>query len=377
MNRKKATYQHWVSESLPLSLTQQIERLRNLNDVKHVRIMPDAHLAHDVCIGSVLASDSLIYPRAIGGDIGCGMLAAEFTCAADAIGTREAKAILTLLRHRVPIIKQPKENICSEAFQQIECSLSHRALSALADKAGRIQLGTLGRGNHFLELQKDACSGALWVMIHTGSRAMGPAIRDHYETLSSNTSGGLHYLQATSPIGQHYLQDHNWARSYAAMNRRVILQQIENIIFQVLGVKPVNALGIDCDHNHLQQETHDNEVLWVHRKGASAVHKNCLAIIPGSMGTPSFHVIGKGNQQSLCSSSHGAGRCMSRHEAKKRVSFHRLQNEMEGIFYEKKQSRQLVEESPSAYKDISKVMKAQKKLVTIKRKLLPILSYKG
>jgi len=373
MSKNKATYKKWVSETLDGRVTQQIERLRNAKDVRHVRIMPDVHLANDVCIGCVIATRELIYPAAIGSDIGCGMLAMEFDAPASLIRHEEAFEILKKFGSRIPIMKHQKElNDRSN-----EDGLSTSQLNILANRDGKYQLGTLGRGNHFLELQEDNETGRLWVMIHTGSRSMGPAIRKHYECIGNSKSGGMRYIEANSEEGQFFIQDLNWARSYAQRKRRRILGEVQEVIKELLGALPLRDTLIDCDHNHVQKEDHGGETLWIHRKGASSAHLDMPAIIPGSMGAPSFHVKGLGSNDSLCSSSHGAGRCMSREEARHRVSKHRLEKEMAGTYFDGSRVNGLLEEAPSAYKDVLKVMKAQRKLVVIKRKLMPLLSYKG
>jgi tRNA-splicing ligase RtcB (3'-phosphate/5'-hydroxy nucleic acid ligase) len=335
VNRSKATYKKWVSETLDEPLIRQIEKLRNTKDVKHVRIMPDVHLANDVCIGCVIATEKLIYPAATGGDIGCGMLAQRFDGPATLINEDKAYEILQTLKRKVPILKHSRE---PDDWRE-ETRLSCEHLNHLANRDGKYQLGTLGRGNHFLEFQEDEMTGCLWVMVHTGSRAMGPAIRKHHESASNTRSGGMPYIEANTDEGRMFLKDAGWARSYAKRNRQLILNEVEKVIDETLGVSPIRESLIDCDHNHTQREQHGGEMLWVHRKGASSVHVNATAIIPGSMGTPSFHVT--------------------------------------GIYFDTNRIKSLLEEAPSAYKDVLKVMKCQKKLIRIKRKLNPILSYKG
>ncbi len=372
-NKPKATYQKWISETLDERVSQQIERLRHAKDVKHVRIMPDVHLANDVCIGCVLATDRLLYPAAIGSDIGCGMLAQGFNLPAQRITAEDASTIFEALHAQVPITKQAHGNHDWQGPGELSCP----TLQQVAAREGRYQLGTLGRGNHFLELQVEEATGDLWVMIHTGSRSIGPAIRRYYEARSDSKSAGMPYLDANTELGQAFLSDMVWARAYAQHNRRLILQEVHAIVEATLGGLPVADTLIDGDHNHVEHEQYGEEHLWVHRKGASASHLNRMVVIPGSMGAPSFHVMGLGSRESLCSSSHGAGRCMSREEARSRISVGRLLDEVAGNFVDARSVSGLVEEAPSAYKNVLKVMKAQRKLVKVKRRLMPVLTYKG
>lgn len=371
-SKTKATLRHWVSERMDDALLNQVNRLRHLKDVKHVRLMADAHLTNDVCVGCVLATKSLIYPAAIGGDIGCGMLAVAVDLDADRIDGRMAQQFLAMLDERVPIIKHSVAH-----NYELPSTLSCDKLQHLANKDGALQLGTLGRGNHFLELQRCRQSGQLWLMIHTGSRGMGPAIRDHHLNHADGRSGGLEFIAISSEQGKALCNDMAWARGYAELNRLQILSQCEAIFSQLFNVKVMTQTMIHCDHNHLEPLDIKGETLLVHRKGASMVDKGQMAVIPGSMGSDSFHVEGKGNLDALCSSSHGAGRCMSRQLARNTISAQNLAGQIDGVFYQTHKLRFLTEEAPSSYKNIDKVMKAQKHLVKVKRRLSPILSYKG
>lgn len=372
MNKNQASYQHWLREKLTPELQEQTQRLRSAKDVKHVRLMADAHLANDVCVGCVLATQQLIYPAAIGGDIGCGMLSVPLNIDADFIQRQQADMILKNLTHLVPIMKQTEPI----AFE-FDRKLSNERLQHIAQRDGCYQLGTLGRGNHFLELQRCLDTGQLWLMIHTGSRGMGPTIRDYHLHYATGKSAGLKYFDINSEQGLAYFNDLCWAREYANTNRLRILQQCRKLFHDLLSISVDESQMIHCDHNHLDKVTIHKQNLLIHRKGACSVAKGEASIIPGSMGSDSFHVIGKGNVDALFSSSHGAGRCMSRQQARKTITSDNLSKQLSGIFYQQEKLRLLTEEAPTSYKNIEKVMSLQKKLVKVKRRLSPVLSYKG
>lgn len=371
MSKPKASYHHWISEKISSDLRQRTERLLHATDVRHLRLMADAHLANDVCVCCVLANQ-LIYPSAVGGDIGCGMLAIPVDIEAAFIKEKHAIKIFDYLMAHVPIVKQRQASQLSNNGK-----LSCNRLQKLATRDGKFQLGTLGRGNHFLELQTCTESGQLWLMIHTGSRAMGPAIRDYHLNQTQEKSAGIKYLDINTGQGQAYFNDMLWAREYAGTNRLLIFERCRELFKQLFSVSVIEEKMIHCDHNHIEKLDIMNQNLLVHRKGACSAKKGEYAIIPGSMGSDSFHVIGKGNPDSLYSSSHGAGRCMSRQLARNTVSKANLSKQLSGIFYQKEKSHLLIEEAPTSYKKIESVISIQRKLVKVTRRLRPILNYRG
>jgi tRNA-splicing ligase RtcB len=254
--------------------------------------------------------------------------------------------------------------------------LSDKRLESIRRRDGIVQFGTLGRGNHFLELQADD-EGRLWVMVHSGSRAMGQAIRDFHVERAANVSRGTKFVECDSPQGAAYLSDADWARRYARGNRLAMVELAGNAIRQLFNRSLNEASYFDCDHNHVQRETHGGQSIWVHRKGANSAAAGEPGIIPGSMGTESFHVEGRGSPDSLCSRSHGAGRAMSRDQARRRISESELRSQLGDTFFVDADISNLREEAPSAYKDIREVLRAQKDLVKRVRRLRPVLSYKG
>jgi tRNA-splicing ligase RtcB len=264
----------------------------------------------------------------------------------------------------------------------------HKLPAALADadfadpRLGRVrrdaavQLGTLGRGNHFLEFQADE-DGRLWAMVHSGSRVVGPAVRDLYVADAQRTPGGLAALEADSPAGRGYLADAAWARRYAADNRQAMLDATVGVMQRLFSVSAAPATHIECDHNHVQPEQQGAETLWVHRKGAAPAAAGQLGLIPGSMATRSFHVEGRGHPNALCSSSHGAGRALSRDEARRRIGARDVRRQLQGVWFDPALAEALRDEAPSAYKDVGCMMRAQRDLVRIVRTLRPVLCYKA
>jgi tRNA-splicing ligase RtcB len=377
MSEKTLAAMHtWLIEPLEPAVAEAIARLRRAPDVQHIAVLPDVHLASDVCIGIAIGTSHLLYPQAVGGDIGCGILALAF----DAIGEQLAdpsvagsvlagigRAVPNLRRNRSAVLKMPQE--------LIDSPLSHASLASVLRDDGVLQFGTLGSGNHFIELQADD-ENRLWLMIHSGSRAMGQAIREHHMAKAEPSGSGLKSLDARDERGLTYLADLNWARRYADANRRAMAQQVAHVLGEVLAIEPRWETAITTDHNHLISETHHGRPLWVHRKGAMAAGAGVAGVLPGSMGTTSFHVVGRGCTESLCSSAHGAGRALSRIASRRAISRHDLYRQMRGVWYDPRMANSLREEAPSAYEDIRAVLRAQHELVTITRTLRPLLNYK-
>lgn len=364
----------WLVEPLAADVARAVERVARLPDVRRIALMPDVHLAHDVCVGTAIATTELLYPAAVGGDIGCGIAAISFDAGADLLrDARLAQELLARLRTAVPAHRRRDAALPPELTGE---SLSEPALGTIRRREGTVQFGTLGRGNHFVEFQADD-EGRLWLMVHSGSRAMGQAIRDLHASRASPAGGGLAFLRADSPQGHAYLRDADWARTYARANRRAMLDAAVATLRGLAGTGAIESSYFDCDHNHVRQETHWGALLWVHRKGAMSAGVDEPGSLPGSMGTESFHVAGRGNADALCSSAHGAGRAMSRSEARARLTLKNLENQMGEVWHDSRASPALREEAPAAYKDVRAVLRAQSGLTRIVRRLRPILSHKG
>ncbi len=235
-------------------------------------------------------------------------------------------------------------------------------------------MGTLGRGNHFLEIQRDQ-TGRLWLLVHSGSRAVGQAITTHHVQLAA-AGQGLVALPADSNRGRQYLQDAAWACRYASANRQALLAAVELALHTLFDVKVDWATQFESDHNHLRRESHFGQHWYVHRKGAQSAQHGQWGIIPGSMGTSTFHVQGRGHPLALSSSSHGAGRRLSRRAARQAVTRHQLTRQLRRVWFDQQRADALRDEAPAAYKDIHAVMRAQRDLVSIVRQLEPVLVYK-
>jgi len=374
MTAPLAAVHHWIAEPLPTDVRRSVEQLRQSDDVHHMAVMPDVHLSKDVCVGIALATTELIYPAAVGSDIGCGMAAVAVESDSNLLSDENnAARLLSALYQHVPSNKHPTPR--ELPTELIEHSLSDVGLNRLAQRDGRVQRGTLGRGNHFLEFQADE-QDHLWIMVHSGSRAMGQAITEHHLSFCERRSR-LASLDSRTDVGQAYLADVSWARNYAAENRLEILRSAESILRTEFSVGSNWSSLIHSDHDHVQRETHFGMEYWVHRKGAQPAEAGTAGIIPGSMGTASVHVIGRGCAESLRSCSHGAGRRLSRDAARHRIGVGQFEHQLRGVWFDHRRSHQLREEAPEAYKDIDDVLRAQRELIKIIRKLRPLLSYKG
>ncbi len=362
----------FVAEPPPSEVRSALERLTRVPDVRRVVAMPDVHLAKTVCVGAVVATTRTLLPDAVGGDIGCGMAAMPLGCHVSTLAERRvAERVLSVLRTVLPTAAHASASARLPESIDIE-ELSVHALRAKCKRIGRVQFATLGRGNHFAEVQSDS-EGELWLMLHSGSRGMGQAIREHH----SGNRRPLHGIDAESEKGVAYLADMSWALRYARLSRRFMAQAVVRALVQCIGAAPHWGGYVDCHHNFVRREEHGNELLWVHRKGAISAEEGEPGIIPGSMGTASYHVMGRGYQAALSSSSHGAGRVLSRTQARKRITALEVSRQMRGTWFDESMLQRLCDEAPSAYRDIGQVMRAQRKLTRIVRRLTPILVYKG
>lgn len=375
---RTATVHRWTIDGLPRDVERSLERLSAADDVRHVAVMPDVHLASDVCVGTAIATTRLIYPAAVGGDIGCGMSALALGVSADLLDDeRDAARVLHALGRVVPSNRHAPATAPDRLPDDLDPGrLSDPGLARIAGRDGRVQLGTLGRGNHFVELQSDE-ENALWLMLHSGSRAMGQAISSRHRKRANRSEAGLEFLDADTPDGRAYLGDVAWAIDYARANRRSMADAIVERLGDLLEVDPDWSTWVDCHHDHVLRESHGGEELWVHRKGALPADDGLPGVIPGSMGTSSYHVVGRGHEPALRSSSHGAGRVMHRTEARRAIGARRLEREMQGIWFDHRLRHRLRDEAPSAYKDVRRVMRAQRDLTRIVRELRPRLVYKG
>ncbi len=373
-----ASIERWVAEPLKPDVAKALDRLAATEDVVQVAVLPDVHLAKDVCVGVALATETLLYPAAVGGDIGCGMAAVRFDCDSELLSERKAAAsLMANLCRSVPVTKHAAAGSDSSTHWESKArALSHPSLKKRLQREGDLQLGTLGRGNHFIEFQADE-DERLWLMVHSGSRAMGQAIQAHHLKNARRSPTKLASLHADRPDGTAYLNDMTWALDYAAANRAAMVAAVIEIMEREFGVQADPATFVGCHHNFVDREEIGGRPLWIHRKGVISARRGEPGLVPGSMGAASFHVEGRGCERSLCSSSHGAGRAMSRSQARRSISVGALKKQLRYVWFDDRMAARLVDEAPSAYKDISAVMRAQKPLTRIVRRLRPLLCYKG
>lgn len=358
-------------------VAKAVERLRRVPDVQQLAVMPDVHLAEDVCIGVVVATSHLIYPQAVGGDIGCGMFAAGLDLDAGALrDPRAAGHVLAELGKAVPARRRNRRQLIAQPPSVANDRLSHPALDAVRRNEGETEFATLGSGNHFVEIQADE-NDRLWLMVHSGSRALGQAIRHHHLSRAQPVEQRFRGLDANAGAGADYLHDASCARRFADASRRAIAEEVEGVLARQLGARVDWNTVITTDHNHVSLERHGERDLWVHRKGAMRARDGENGVLPGSMGSLSFHVEGRGCEAALCSSAHGAGRVLSRMAARRQVSERLLREQMEGVWYDLRKADGLRDEAPAAYKDIGAVLRAQRELVKVTRTLRPVLNYKG
>ncbi|HEY5960388.1 MAG TPA: RtcB family protein, partial [Polyangiaceae bacterium] len=329
-------------------------------------------------VGTVLASRQGLYPDAVGGDIGCGMLAVPLNAQFASLRRgKNAQLALDCFARRIPVNKWPERRLLPDSVR----ARVNSTFSSLLEHDGAVQLGTLGRGNHFLELDYSE-RGEVWLLLHSGSRSLGPKVRQHYRQLAMQAGPAFGHaavpgLLAEGQLGRDYLEACELALCYADENRRQLLSLALESLSDSLGVEGVTSEPISCVHNFLRHEDIDGTRLWIHRKGALSARAGELGIIPGSMGTESFLVEGRGNPLGLFSSSHGAGRARSRGDAFRRVTVRQLQREMGSVAFASEASKLLVDEAPSNYKPIGAVMRAQRELTRIRERLRPWVVYKG
>ncbi|SCB83590.1 tRNA-splicing ligase RtcB [Kosakonia oryzendophytica] len=364
---------------------------------KHLAVMPDVHLGKGSTIGSVIPTKGAIIPAAVGVDIGCGMIAVRTSLLAGDLpdnlsGLRSA--IERAVPHGRSVNRAKRDKGAWENPPQ-EVN-NHWALLAprfqrLTEKYPQLlktnnhqHLGTLGTGNHFIEICLDE-QQRVWVMLHSGSRGVGNAIGNVFITLAQQDmqqhianlpDRNLAYFQEGSKHYDDYLEAVEWAQDFARHNREVMMARVLSVLSKTV-TKPfmTQQEAVNCHHNYVQKETHFGEAVWVTRKGAVSAQKGQMGIIPGSMGAKSFIVRGLGNEDSFCSCSHGAGRTMSRTAAKKRFT---VDDQIRATAHvECRKDSDVIDEIPMAYKDIDAVMAAQASLVEVVHTLRQVVCVKG
>ena len=375
---------------------EAIEQLRVLAEspvpVDYVSAMPGAHLGKGVTIGSVFASEKYVCPNAVGVDIGCGMAAVPIDgLYKNQLTNDQMNEIQRLIKEQIPTgFEQHRKTLegTREVLTQItdEVEPTQYLKDQLLEPRVADQLGTLGGGNHFLEVVYEEGTEQVWIMLHSGSRNIGNRVATRYDQVAKSlllSQGvdtqplrGIHYMPIDSQEGQNYLRDMEWCQRYAFHNRQAMQNIIETIVERVTGKQANVAKGTNIHHNYCAcEDCGDGRRLWITRKGATSAKAGEYGIIPGSMGTGSYITRGRGNLLSWNSSSHGAGRRMSRTKAKAEIAQSDFENVMKGIVCDTTPA--VKDEAPQAYKDLNVVMKNQESLTDVVHHLLPLINVKG
>ena len=353
----------------------------------HVAAMPDVHYGLGATIGSVFATRDALLPTAVGVDIGCGVAAQPFNVRAVDLSASFLRELHELTKRRIPT--GFGEHGHTEGWEGFDDERRYTGpVARIVREKGPRQLGSLGGGNHFLELCRDE-GGLVWLLLHSGSRGAGNLIATHHiaiaralnERLGIRSAPDLWVLPLDRQEGQDYLRDMGWAQDYALENRQRMLETFTDLFADLLKKRLRIALELDpaaainIHHNYAAREVAFGEEVWVHRKGATFAGTGVLGIIPGSMATGSYIVRGLGNPESFSSCSHGAGRVMSRGQAVRSITLESFAKKMEGIVAETGQ--EYLDEAPQAYKDLDTVIHNQSDLVEPVARLRPIMNVKG
>ncbi|CAN1212563.1 RtcB family protein [Tumidithrix helvetica PCC 7403] len=377
----------WANHELGHEEVKMAKNVASLPFVfKHVALMPDVHLGKGALVGSVVATKDAIIPAAVGVDIGCGMAAIQTPFKAEQLEGKLKKIRLDL-EAAIPVgfndNKEVEKSVQNwqgwNEFKQL-----HPGVQDQFGKAMR-QLGSLGGGNHFIEVCLDT-EGQVWLMLHSGSRGIGNIMAQCHigsaKDLAKLTNTylpdpDLAYFVTQSPKFHAYWHDLQWAQNYARFNRDVMMARFKKVVEKhLVGGKLIKPLlEVNCHHNYAEKEVHFGEDVYVTRKGAVRAHTEDYGIIPGSMGAKSFIVKGKGNADSYCSCSHGAGRLMSRNKAKLQFTLDDLIEQTQGV--ECRKDEGVIDEIPSAYKSIDQVMQNQADLVEVVATLKQVVCIKG
>jgi RNA-splicing ligase RtcB len=374
----------WATDIDAVTIRQAEKTARLPIVAGHVALMPDAHLGIGATVGSVIPTRGAVIPAAVGVDIGCGMIAAELDVTEDQLPD-DLEPLLGRIGKAIPAGVGRGHDVAARnadvwlAQHTPATELAHAQTTKVTK-----QFGTLGSGNHFFELCVDE-RRRVWVVLHSGSRGIGNQLAQMHIARARRMAKDLElrledpdlaYFVEGTPDFDAYIGDMLWAQDYARANRDQMMDNAMREVFPFIGFGR-ETLRINCHHNFTQREVHNGAELWITRKGAIKADTSDLGVIPGSMGTRSYIVAGKGNVASWTSCSHGAGRRHSRTQAKKLFTTADLAQQMQGKVWLDKRAHALVDEIPSAYKDIDQVMADQADLVEVRHTLHQVLNYKG
>lgn len=379
----------WASIIEPNTTDQAVRTASMPFIYPHLALMPDAHLGKGATVGSVIPTLGAIIPAAVGVDIGCGMIAVRTQWTEDQF---RAAGSLTVLREAIEAAVPLSAGVYNTSLTETAEGRVHE-LEVKAERAGfdpgayaanwRLQLGSLGSGNHFIEVTVDE-TGTVWLFLHSGSRGVGNRIAQHHIAVAAELckrwwialpDPDLAYLVEGTDEFWAYIRELRWAQHFALLNREEMMDRVIAAVEVHMGAPVVEAERINCHHNFTEQETHFKRKVWVSRKGAIQADAGRPGLIPGSMGTASYVVVGKGDALSLNSSPHGAGRNHSRSAARRLFTHEQLREAMAGIEY--RDTDAFIDEIPAAYKDIDQVMADAADLVEVRHTLHQIVNVKG
>lgn len=374
----------WASVIDPGAIAQAERTARLPILAGHVALMADAHVGFGATVGSVVPTRGAIIPSCVGVDIGCGMAAVKTSLDASDLPD-SLDGLLPEIARAVPAgVGQGNQYAPAVASTWIKNNPIPSAVSDRLHVKSLAQLGSLGSGNHFAEVSLST-TDEVWVVLHSGSRGIGNQLAQSHINVARKSAAALAtkledrdlaWLSEGTPEFEAYVADLLWAQKYARTNRDIMLDRLLREVFDYVGAGR-ELERVNCHHNYAALETWDDERIWVTRKGAISAREGELGVIPGSMGTDTFIVEGLGNPLSFASSSHGAGRVMSRTAAKKNLTPDSLAEAMEGRAWLSGRAKALVDEHPAAYKDIHQVMSDQADLVRVNEQLHAVLNYKG
>jgi tRNA-splicing ligase RtcB len=351
----------------------------------HVALMPDAHLGKGATVGSVIPTLRALIPAAVGVDIGCGMIAVRTQFSAADLAGRDLRALRVAIEAAVPLSAGVYNRELTDTAKARVAELESAASTDYDNVAGnwRLQLGTLGSGNHFIEVTLDETE-RVWLFLHSGSRGIGNKLAQRHIAVAAKLceqmwirlpDRDLAYLAEGTDEFWAYVRDLRWAQKFALLNREEMMDRVVGCLEAWIGEPVVESERINCHHNFTQQEEHFGKSVWVSRKGAIEAKPGQPGLIPGSMGTASYVVAGKGDRLSLHSSPHGAGRRYSRTAARRTFTAEDLRTAMAGIEY--RDTDAFLDEIPAAYKDIDTVMADAADLVDIRHTLHQVVNVKG
>jgi tRNA-splicing ligase RtcB (3'-phosphate/5'-hydroxy nucleic acid ligase) len=383
------------SERVPIKLwlgeieNGALDQARNVANLpfafRHVALMPDSHEGYGMPIGGVLAAKDAVVPNAVGVDIGCGMCALKTSL--ETVPRDTLKKIMSGIRQLVPLGFKHHEKKQDLILMPHADNLPANGIVEQEFENARKQIGSLGGGNHFIEIQSGS-DGHIWIMVHSGSRNIGLKVAEHYNRIAKSLnnqwltgiepSKNLAFLPTNTPEAAAYLSEMQYCIVFAFANRKMMMNNIISVFLDHTGGSFRQLDFINIAHNYARLETHFNQPVVVHRKGATSARNGEAGIVPGSQGSQSYIVRGKGNPESFQSCSHGAGRVMGRKQAQRTLDLNEEIAKLDrtGIIHSIRNQKDL-DEAPGAYKDIAQVMRDQEDLVEIVVSLSPLAVIKG